>query len=90
MADLGEEAAVVSGQNHLHDIFQPLQTQHICCQHHLTVGQETTSTGQIVFWACFLILDSPFTHTVPDTGSRRQIHNGPIYELEQDLHLIGP
>lgn len=30
------------------------------------------------------------SHTVPGTGSRGQIQNGPIHELEQDLHLIWP
>lgn len=62
IADLGEEAAVVSGQNHLHYIFQPLQTQHVCRQYHLTVGQETPNAGQFVFWACIIIWDI-YSHT---------------------------
>lgn len=45
--DLGEEATVVSGQNHLHHIFQSLHTQHVCCQHHLTTGEETPLVTQV-------------------------------------------
>lgn len=39
VTDLGEEAAVVSGQNHLHYVLQPLQAQHVRCQHYLAGGQ---------------------------------------------------
>lgn len=47
--DLGEEAAVVPSQNHLHDVFEPLQTQHVRCQHHLAVGRETPRCRSVCF-----------------------------------------
>lgn len=64
--DLGEEAAVVSGQNELDHIVEPLKTQHVCCKHHLTVEEETKIQVSLFFRACVLNTDRLFKRSTWD------------------------
>lgn len=61
--DLGEEAAVVSGQNHLCHVLKPIQTQHVCSQNHLTVVRRNRQWIRSWPDLSTLVAAAPFTLT---------------------------